>query len=186
MNDPPLVGPGRLQQHHQHQHRDRGRSPGGPRNLQESRRPHSYAAVEHHQHTAGWNQQHTTTGGAGGATVASQMRRAKALMDVQQRATSRGGTHGQGHGRGSNSRGRMTSDDLPFRRPGQAQGLGSGARMNGTRTTRASSAGGGGGGDGVGRTRPSPSSRPSIQGWIQQAKAIAALEKRRSVRKTIR
>ena len=180
MNEP-LVGPGRLQQHPQQQRR----SPGGPRNLQESRRPRHVPptggnGVGYHQHTAGWNQAHTTGAGSGAgvdargasstgsaATVASQMRRAKALMDVRQRARR---VHGTG----------LTADDLPFRRPGQGLGLGPGDRTSGPRTRASSSGGiggggGGGGGGGVVRTRP-PS---SMKGWIRQAKAVAALEKRR-------
>ena len=217
MNDPLVgLGSGRQQQHqHQHQQQPR-RSPGGPRNLQESRRPRHVTAtggngIGYHQHTAGWNQAGSTTSGAGGhvpssagggaggggggaATQASQMRRAKALLDVQQRARARRPANGH-----------LTADDLPFRRPGQGlapranthgqglapranahgRGLGPGTRTSRPTTRRPSSSSGGNGGivdghdsgGGVVRTRPPT----SMQGWIRQAKAVAALEKRRSV-----
>ena len=198
MNDPLTglglgLGPGRQQPHPQQQQR----CPGGSRNLQESWRPRHVPptggnGIGYHQHAAGWNQAPTTSASGGtsrsgsgavtasrgvsssasGATVASQMRRAKALLDVRQRARR---THGAS----------LTAEDLPFRRPGQGQGLGAGARTGGPRT-RASSGGNGGAdgggsgnGGGVVRTRPPPS---AMQGWIRQAKAVAALEKRRFVR----
>ena len=192
MNDPLNrglgLGPGRMKQHPQPQRR----SPGGPRNLQESRRPRHVPptggnGVGYHQHTAGWNQTHTTAGvgvgvgaGASSSTASSQMRRAKALMDVRQRAKRAHGSNGNG----------LTADDLPFRRPGQGTGpgLGLGARtrtMGPRKRPTSSSGGGSGGGNGGGgggvHTRP-PS---AMQGWIRQAKAVAALEKRRCNRQSI-